>query len=116
MVSSKKTVHHYVWGQNCDGWPLVDRDNLSVKQEKMPPGTYEVRHFHSKSIQYFFVLQGQLKIEIKGEVFALAEQQGIEIEAGKPHQVMNDSLDAVEFLVISQPNTKGDRIEELKEN
>jgi len=27
---SKETAEHYAWGQNCDGWHLVDSVELSV--------------------------------------------------------------------------------------
>ena len=57
------------------------------------------------------MLSGRLLIEIKGDIFILEEQQGIDIEPGKVHQAINDFEESVEFVVISQPSTKGDRIE-----
>jgi len=35
--------------------------------------------------------------------------EGIEIPPHQPHQMRNDSQEDVEFLVISQPNSRGDR-------
>ncbi|AJY77008.1 cupin domain-containing protein [Paenibacillus beijingensis] len=112
MIVSKETANHYVWGNNCDGWPLVERSDLSIKQERMPQGTMETRHYHQKSRQFFFVLRGTLKMEIEGEWFEMKEGQGIEVSPTKLHQAVNDSNEDVEFIVISQPTTKGDRIEE----
>ena len=40
------TAEHYTWGQNCDGWHLVKRDEISVIQERVPTGGTEVLHFH----------------------------------------------------------------------
>ena len=62
---SRATAEHYTWGQNCDGWQLVKGASLSVIQEQMPPGTSEVRHFHQKAQQFFFILSGEAAMEVK---------------------------------------------------
>jgi len=33
---SKDNAEHYVWGDNCDGWYLVNRKDMLVIHEKMP--------------------------------------------------------------------------------
>ncbi len=43
----------------------------------MPPGTSEVRHYHQKSNQFFYVLRGSLSIEVGGTEFVLSPGQGI---------------------------------------
>ena len=107
---SKDTAAHYTWGDGCDGWRLVDRAELSVIHERMPPGAAEVWHHHQAARQFFFVLSGVATIEVGGAIHALYAHQGIEIAAGLPHYICNDSDADVEFLVISQPTTRGDRI------
>jgi mannose-6-phosphate isomerase-like protein (cupin superfamily) len=107
---TRETAEHYTWGDGCDGWHLVKRPDLSVIQERMPPGTAEVRHYHAKSRQFFFVLAGVLTMEIAGRLEALAAQQGLEIPAGAPHQARNESAAPVEFLVVSMPPSHGDRV------
>jgi mannose-6-phosphate isomerase-like protein (cupin superfamily) len=109
---SKDTAEHYTWGDSCDGWRLVDRAGLSVIHERMPPGTAEVWHRHQVARQIFFVLSGMATIELGGQIQILRAQQGIEIAPGLPHQMRNDSNADVEFLVISQPTTRGDRVVE----
>jgi quercetin dioxygenase-like cupin family protein len=61
---SVDTAPHYTWGDGCDGWHLVAADGLSVIEERMPPGTAEVRHRHDVARQFFFVLSGALTLEI----------------------------------------------------
>lgn len=107
--TSKANAPHYVWGGDCDGWRLVDRQDLSVIHERMPPGRQEVRHFHTTARQFFFVLSGALTLEVDGERHVLGAGNGLEIAAGSPHQAINVGPDPVEFLVISQPTTRGDR-------
>lgn len=40
----------------------------------------------------------------------LGPGEGIEIAPGTVHQLANQSKSDVEFLVISQPNARGDRV------
>jgi mannose-6-phosphate isomerase-like protein (cupin superfamily) len=110
IVISKESAEHYVWGAGCDGWRLVDQAGLSVIHERMPPGAAEARHYHQAARQFFFVLVGAATMELNGERLTLRAQQGIEIAPGAPHQISNDSDADVEFLVISQPTTRGDRV------
>jgi mannose-6-phosphate isomerase-like protein (cupin superfamily) len=107
----RTSAEHYLWGNICDGWHLVKRTDMSVIAERAPPGTKEVRHFHSKARQFFFILSGCAVIEVNGERITLKEDQGIEVAPGTPHQFINESPVDVHFLVISHPSTRGDRIE-----
>lgn len=106
---SKEGAEHYIWGDKCDGWYLVNRSDMLIVHEKMPPGTQEKKHFHSVSRQFFFVLSGTLTIELEGEKHEVSAQQGMEIPPGLKHQPGNYSDSSVEFLVISHPTPRGDR-------
>lgn len=107
---SKANAEHYTWGEVCDGWRLVDRPELSVIHERVPPGAAEVRHYHTQSRQFFFVLTGTATLELGGMRETLGPQQGLEVPPGVPHQLLNLSDADIEFLVISHPTTRGDRI------
>lgn len=100
---------HYAWGDGCDGWHLVRDPSLSVIQERMPPGTAEVRHRHARARQFFFVLAGRLRIEVAGVPHELAAGQGLEVAPGRAHQVVSAGDAAAEFLVVSHPPSHGDR-------
>ena len=106
---SKANAEHYVWGDKCDGWYLVNRQDMLIIHEKMPPETCEKRHYHSVSRQFFFVLDGVLTMELEGKAHRIVAQQGIEIPPGSKHQARNDTGSPVEFIVISHPTTRGDR-------
>ena len=75
----------------------------------MPPGTAEVRHRHARARQFFYVLAGQLDVEVEGTGHRLAAGVGLEIAPGAAHQVGNRSAGDAVFLVISQPPSHGDR-------
>lgn len=106
---SMDNAEHYVWGDGCDGWHLLNRQDMLVIHEKMPPGTSEKRHFHAVSRQFFFVLNGVLSMELEGEIHNIGPQQGLEIPPGAKHQARNNTGSPVEFIVISHPTTRGDR-------
>lgn len=110
MKISKETAEHYIWGTNCEGWHLVKEESLSIIHERMPPGTEETRHYHSRSRQFFFALIGKVAIEINGVTIEINQQEGVEVPPTTPHQVFNKSDSSIEFLVISQPTTRGDRV------
>jgi mannose-6-phosphate isomerase-like protein (cupin superfamily) len=110
-VVSTANAEHYTWGKNCDGWHLVRTPELSIIEERMPPGTSEVRHHHVRARQFFFVLEGQLTLEIEFHDFELKAGEGIEVGPGQAHQAINRSGAAVRFVVTSQPPSHGDRVE-----
>jgi mannose-6-phosphate isomerase-like protein (cupin superfamily) len=103
------TAEHYSWGAGCDGWHLVRRPEMSIIRESMPPGASEVRHFHTAARQFFFVLSGTAHLEVSGVEFALEVGEGVEVAAGAAHQMFNRSQAEVQFLVVSQPPSHGDR-------
>jgi mannose-6-phosphate isomerase-like protein (cupin superfamily) len=107
----KKNAPHYTWGEGCDGWHLVEAPTLSVIQERMPPGSSEVRHRHASARQFFFLLEGALEIEIAGDLVRLGPQQGVEVPPGVPHQVRTRFASPADFIVVSQPPSHGDRVE-----
>jgi len=113
-VISSKTADHYKWGgpqgTDCDGWHLVRTPDLSIIEELMPPGTSEARHSHAHARQFFFVLEGELALEVEDQDFLLRASEGLEIPPGRRHQARNESASPLRMIVTSQPPSHGDRI------
>jgi mannose-6-phosphate isomerase-like protein (cupin superfamily) len=107
---SRENAEHYRWGQACDGWHLVKDAALSVIEECMPPGTSEVRHYHQRAQQFFYILSGEAVMEVDGQSKKLTAGDGIRILPRNLHQLSNPSSAPVRFLVISQPPSHGDRV------
>lgn len=105
-----ENAEHYIWGDNCDGWHLLKADSLSVIQERMPKGTLESLHFHEKSQQFFYILKGVATFELEGEFFDVNANQGFHIQPNQKHRISNNTENDLEFLVISEPKSHGDRI------
>ncbi|WP_299831552.1 cupin domain-containing protein [uncultured Roseobacter sp.] len=108
-VTNRTRAPYYPWGAGCDGWRLLDKAELSVIEERMPPGTSEERHFHRHALQLFYVLTGQLTIEVKEDVHVLGPGDALPVLPPSPHQVRNEGAAEVRFLVISAPPTTNDR-------
>lgn len=106
----KDTAEHYVWGEVCDGWHLVKSPELSVIQERVPAGGAEVKHYHSRASQFFFVLSGLATLEFNQQVVNFGVGQGVHVPPEVPHRFANFSTEEVVFLVVSTPSTAGDRV------
>ena len=102
-------AEHYVWGEVCEGWRLLRHPELSVIRERVPPGASEVRHFHERARQFFYVLSGTATLEFETGPVSFGVGQGVHVPPGRPHRFCNLSSDDVVFLVISAPTTEGDR-------
>ncbi|MFK8013329.1 MAG: cupin domain-containing protein [Marinicellaceae bacterium] len=111
MNISKENAEHYVWGDNCDGWHLVQSSALSIIMELVPPGCSETLHYHNKSEQFFFVLDGTATLEVDGVIHQLRKHQGLHIAAGVKHQLRNEHTEDLSFIVTSTPPSQGDRVE-----
>jgi mannose-6-phosphate isomerase-like protein (cupin superfamily) len=107
---NRANTEHYVWGSNCDGWHLLKDAALSVIEEQMAPGTTEILHFHERSRQFFVVLAGEAVMELDGNETRLAARDGLQIRPRTLHRIRNESQDPLQFLVISQPPSHGDRV------
>ncbi len=112
MKANVQNARHYNWGDGCDGWVLLPRADMTAIQERMLAGTSEVRHHHERSRQFFYVLSGELTMEIEGEIHSLTAGDSIEIPPMKRHRAQNVSDGDVSFLVVSSPTTYGDRVDE----
>lgn len=110
-VSTRNGGEHYRWGDGCDGWHLLRRDDLSVIQELVPAGASERAHHHERSRQFFYILEGAAAIEMDGRLVRLGPEEGLEVPPGTVHRFVNDSDAPVRFLVISMPKSHGDRVD-----
>jgi mannose-6-phosphate isomerase-like protein (cupin superfamily) len=110
-IVSKENAEHYIWGQNCDGWHLLKSSDLSVIEERVPPGGSEVMHYHQRAHQFFYVLSGKATMEIDGRIITIEAQQGLSVLPTVPHRLFNESQQDLSFITISSPMSHGDRID-----
>jgi len=89
---------------------LIDNIGLSVKQEMMPAGTSEQLHYHQQSQQFFFILAGTATFDIEGKQIEVCVHEGLEVQAGQKHRIINKGHSNLEFILCSQPSILNDRI------
>lgn len=77
----------------------------------MPPGTAEKLHFHEHAEQFFYILKGEAAFYCDDEKFSVKTGESISVLPKSKHYIANESLEDLEFLVISNPSTNNDRIE-----
>ena len=109
-IVSSENAEHYTWGGVCDGWHLLKSSNLSVIQERVPPGAAEVNHYHEKAHQFFYILSGEATIEINDKKYVLGSKEGISVPPSVPHRLLNESNQDLLFIVVSAPMSHEDRI------
>lgn len=114
MKVTTETAEHYTWGKSCDGWHLVKTDTLNIIQEKMSAGTTERLHIHSKAQQFFFILSGSATFEVEGIVAEIKTNEGFHILPGQKHKILNNGNEDLNFLLISEPTSQGDRVNILE--
>jgi mannose-6-phosphate isomerase-like protein (cupin superfamily) len=110
QVISRENAEHYDWGDGCEGWRLAEEPKLSVILERVPPGGAEMKHYHDRARQCFFVLSGRATMEIGDQCLQLQAQQACTILPGIPHSIANPTEEDLVFLVISAPTSQGDRV------
>ncbi len=104
------TSEHYVWGDNCDGWHFLKREDASVIKERMPPGAAEQLHLHEKSRQFFYILSGIATFFILNEKLIVSHGEGLEIPPKVAHRIRNEGAEPLDFILFSYPTTRGDRV------
>lgn len=108
-VVDAASARHYRWGEACDGWHLLEGADLSVIEERVPPGAAEVPHRHGRARQFFYVLAGEATLALEGRLHLLGAGQGLHVPPGAVHQLRNEGALDLRFLVISAPRSHGDR-------
>lgn len=107
----RSNAEHYEWGFGCEGWRMVDTPELSVIEERMPPGATEKLHYHERAVQYFHILAGEARFEVDGNAVVVPEGEGMHILPGQRHRVWNTATSDLRFVLTSAPTTRGDRVE-----
>lgn len=100
---SRGTARHSVWDDVCDAYHLVDRSDLGVVEEIVPPGARGRPHQHARSREFFYVLDGEATIVLGPREVRVGERSGVEVPAGTRHQVRNDGDQELRLLVVSSP-------------
>ncbi len=106
-----ENAEQYRWGNAGIGWLLSTSKEITVAERQLSPGVKEIRHYHRKSWQFFYVLSGSGTMWIADDKIELSRNESIEVDAMRPHQFINTGEVPLRYLVISMPNSYDDRVE-----
>jgi mannose-6-phosphate isomerase-like protein (cupin superfamily) len=110
LKKTRATAERNEWAAGHYAWPLVQQEGLGVKLEEIPPGGGSDTHHHRRSRQFFFILGGQALVRLDDAEVHLAEQEGVEVELGVAHQIVNAGDAPLTFLLVSAPPVAPDDI------
>jgi len=110
MLRNKLNTTRIEWSAGCFSWHLIDDKKVSIKMEEINPGGRSDAHFHTKSIQFFFVLEGKASFNLENTQVELKKHEGIEIPLESKHQILNTGENNLLFLLVSIPPVHEDDI------
>ena len=96
-------VEHYQWAAGCEAWVLMDTPSVTIKEERMAPGTREQLHLHKNAAQFFYIPEGKAVFYLEGKAHHLRASQGLQVSAISSHNIANESNDPVRILVTTTP-------------
>jgi len=77
--------------------------NQSLAEARVSPGKATIQHYHIKSQEIYYILQGKAKIRVEGELRDVAEGDGIAIMPGQSHRIWNSGAEELVFLCCCSP-------------
>jgi len=106
MKKSRSNVPRVEWAKGHFSWQLVEKNELSIKIEEIPPLGQSEIHYHAKSFQFFFLLQGEASFLLAKDSFPLKEHESVEVSQKRRHQIKNTGEDKCLFLLVSLPKVQ----------
>lgn len=100
---NRATARRSVWDDVSEAFHLLDRADLGVVEQVIPPGTQGRPHQHARSREFFYVLAGEATFALGPREVRVPAGSGVEVPAGTRHRVRNDGAEELRLLVVSSP-------------
>ncbi len=78
-------------------------ENQSLAEARVSPGKATIQHYHVKTEEIYYILQGRAEIIVEGEVKEVVEGDGIVILPGQKHRIWNTGDEDLVFLCCCAP-------------
>ena len=85
------------------GLPAGGTALQSLAEARLPPGGSTQRHYHARSEEIYFLLEGRAEIELAGERRALGPGEAVAIPPGAWHEITALGDAGVRFLCCCAP-------------
>jgi mannose-6-phosphate isomerase len=96
---------------------LAESDAHKVKTIWVNPGKRLSYQRHEKRAEHWFIVQGQAKITLNGDVFEMSAGDSLDIEIGDLHRIENIGSNDVIFIEVQTGTYFGeDDIERIEDD
>lgn len=75
----------------------------SLAEARVPPGASTTPHYHPRTEEIYYILSGQGRIRIEGEVQDVGPGDAIAIPPGSIHTITNSGTEVLKFLCCCAP-------------
>ena len=75
----------------------------SLAEARVPPGASTTPHYHPRTEEIYYILSGQGRIRIEGEVRDVGPGDAIAIPPGSIHTITNSGTEVLKFLCCCAP-------------
>jgi mannose-6-phosphate isomerase-like protein (cupin superfamily) len=79
-------------------------ENQSLAEARVSPGKATIQHYHIKTEEIYYILQGRAEIIVEGEIKEVVEGDGIVILPGQKHKIWNTGDEDLVFLCCCSPS------------
>lgn len=91
---------------------LADRNSCirlqSLAEARLPLGGQTTRHYHPRTEEIYYMLEGSARMEIAGEFREVGPGDAIAIPPGAAHQITNTGDVVLKFLCCCAPGYEHD--------
>ncbi|MCX7826149.1 MAG: cupin domain-containing protein [Verrucomicrobiae bacterium] len=77
--------------------------NQSLAEATLPPGAATQEHYHAKTEEIYYVLNGRGRMKVGGETRTVGPLDAIAIPPGQCHQITNTGNEPLVFLCCCAP-------------
>jgi len=96
MVVKKRIRWEKTWIFNDGSQPIQLRIMASEEIRS-------IEHLHRTMHEYFYLLQGRMKISVEGNIVELAKDDLMVVEPGERHHIIEQSPDLLLLLLMPPP-------------
>jgi mannose-6-phosphate isomerase-like protein (cupin superfamily) len=93
-------------------WTADNNGAFDLSIGKMRRGTEPPPHVHSREDEYFYVLSGEMRVHVGGEIFAVTAWECMFLPRRKPHAFLITS-EAVHMISLIVPGSLLDAVNQM---
>jgi mannose-6-phosphate isomerase-like protein (cupin superfamily) len=68
------------------------------------------KHLHNQVEEIFFFLEGEAKMEVKGDEFRVTVGEAVRVEPKETHDIINDTNQNIKAIFIKSPYLPEDKV------